>query len=119
MKMKVKEKVTEMKEWVKEHQDGIVTICFSVGLTAFGMAVGHFYGYASGQEKGFVDGVGVGSKSVFKMFGGDETPMTTLTNSDTGLAEALMTRKFYDVMVANSDIIRHDDGSWDFRSDVE
>lgn len=119
MKVKVKEKVTEMNEWVKEHRHDIAKVCFGAGMAFLGAAVGIFYGRAAGQEEGFIDGVGVGSKSVFKMFGGDETPMTKLKNCDTGLLDALMTEEFYDVMVANSDIIHHDDGSWDFRSEVK
>lgn len=115
MKVKVKEKVSEMKEWVKEHRHDIAKVCFGVGMACLGFSLGGIYGGANR----FKDGIAFGRKSILSEFGEGGTSMTKLTNCDTGLVDALMTRKFYDVMVTNSDIIYHDDGSWDFRSEVE
>lgn len=119
MKVKLKEKAIEMKEWVKEHRKDIAKVCFGVAAASFGATAGIFYGHIAGQEEGFIDGVGVGSRAVFKMFGDDVKELTRIRDNDTGMTKALMARAFYDTMLANSDVVRYDDGSWDFRSEAK
>lgn len=116
----IKKKLAEAKEktidFVEEHGDKICTgIAIGAGALVSGFmfyCAGHAKGYDCGKHDENLDFVHLWTtKNVLSV--------TTVTDTDTGLVEAMMTKDFEKLMRKNCDIVEHDDGSWDFKSETE
>ncbi len=110
IKKKVKESVSKAKEWCLEHVEEITV---GVGVGTIGI-LGALVGYSIGsinQEKY--------DTKVFNDLWPDDQKLVSIPRIDTGKLEGIVTERLFSAIQNPDELIRYDDGSWDYASDVQ
>lgn len=112
--MKIKEKVIEVKEetvkFFKKNGPEIL-----IGISMFSAGIG---GYLIGEvfgKKSYRDYL----LNEFGIDSVDDDNTVVYRDTKTGLIDAIVTEEFDKLLHENADLITHDDGTWDFKSEVE
>lgn len=111
IKKKVKESVSKAKEWCLAHVEEITV---GVGAGAIGI-LGATVAYCIGginQEK-------YDTKVFNDLWPDDPEKLIWIPNTDTEKLEGIVTERLYSAIQNPDELIRYEDGSWDYASDVQ
>lgn len=111
--METKDKV---KTWYEEHTQEIRDMAWYT----FGLTVGGVLFYYRGKRIGRSDGLKEGDEYLWSCFGKEygKDKLSTVRNDDSYF-DAICRPEFIDLIYKNCERVIHDDGYWDFKSEVE
>lgn len=111
IKKKVKESVSNAYDWCLEHAEEI-TVGIGVGaIGILGAVLGYYVGGIN-QEK-------YDTKVFNDLWPDDQEKLIWIPNTGTEKLEGIVTERLYSAIQNPDELVRYDDGSWDYASDVQ
>lgn len=119
--MKIKKKMLETKDklklWWIRNKNAVILVSLSCAGTVL-----YCIGLKDGRNGGILEGRKRQATDLIKEFGIDPCSSDTtvvIRNCDTGFIDAIVTKEFDKLIFDNCNIIKYDDGSWEFESETK